>query len=93
MKFVRRYSDGAAIAPFALAVFVLLRQAPKSGSRIADIPIGLALVWAMLVAMYCPTRTIGVLLIRRPRCGWQFAGNPWAWCSLPNTPLNRGKVE
>jgi hypothetical protein len=92
MKFVRQYSDGAAIALFALVVFVLLRYAPKSSSRIVDIPIGLALAWASLVAIYCLTLTIGVLLIRCPRCGWRFAGNPWAWCRLPNSPMNRGKV-
>jgi len=93
VKFVRPYSDGAAMAPFAWLVFVLLRYAPKCSSRIVDIPIGLAVAWAILVAFYGLTIAIGVWLMRCPRWGWRFAGDPWACYSLPNTPMRRGKVE
>ena len=86
---MRQYRDGAAIAPFALVVFVLLRYPPKSSSRMVDIPIGLALAWPI----YCLTPAIGVLLTRCPRRGRRFAGNPWAWLRPSRLAMHRGKVE
>ena len=83
-KLIRKYFYLAALAPFAVVLFVVLQYFPNSRSNAVDAFVLISLAWGIGLAIYSLAVIGRWLLIRCPRCKWRFGGSDQCRsCGLP----------